>query len=234
MADHRTMPFAGCTKFSVRRCVLWVPLERQPWYPAGQLLSSSKIGPLLNQLLQAMVPMNVTNNVFIMDRDNSFYAGKGPLSAPAVTWHGYSPAYFQKNINIVNSTRGMFLLNPLSSTSLKVDSNLGTHHSFQPGSMVGRHTLCSKREANSWAANPRCEKAANVLVGFWRKFGQLSISGQRLVQFDRPAQRLYFDIWWWLCVYQNILWWWRLPKLLLSEFCGVADGRGSNVVTCPR
>lgn len=49
-------------------------------------------------------PMVVTDNVFVLDRQNDFYRAKGSLDNPAVTWHGYSPAIYQRNVHVVDTT----------------------------------------------------------------------------------------------------------------------------------
>ena len=49
-------------------------------------------------------PMIVRNNVFVLDRENQFYKRKGRLSNPAVTWHGHSPAFYEKNVHVINTT----------------------------------------------------------------------------------------------------------------------------------
>eukprot|EP00040_Diaphanoeca_grandis_P009685 m.49744 g.49744 ORF g.49744 m.49744 type:complete len:772 (+) comp21110_c0_seq1:179-2494(+) len=56
-------------------------------------------------VLQVMTnPMVVRNNVFILDRENAYYAMKDPRDSPAITWHGYSPAFYEKNVHLINTT----------------------------------------------------------------------------------------------------------------------------------
>lgn len=49
-------------------------------------------------------PMTIRNNVFVLDRENEFYRRKGSLSNPAVTWHGHSPAFYEKNVHVINAS----------------------------------------------------------------------------------------------------------------------------------
>ena len=63
----------------------------------------------------AAVPMRFTNNVFIAERDNSYYRKKGNhtrgghggpwgLGNAAITWNGYTPASFTRNVVVVDAT----------------------------------------------------------------------------------------------------------------------------------
>lgn len=61
------------------------------------------------------IPMQFDNNVLIAERDNAYYreggnhsrGGKtGPwgLGNPAITWNGYTPAHFRRNVVVVDAT----------------------------------------------------------------------------------------------------------------------------------
>ena len=53
-------------------------------------------------------PTRLINNVLIAERDNGYgqtkaQQGRGNTN-PAVTWSGYTPAHFERNVVVVNST----------------------------------------------------------------------------------------------------------------------------------
>jgi len=60
-------------------------------------------------------PMRFTNNVLIAERDNTYYRGNGNhsrggkagpwgLGNAAITWNGYTPAFFTRNVVVIDAT----------------------------------------------------------------------------------------------------------------------------------
>jgi hypothetical protein len=67
-------------------------------------------------------PTRIINNVFIANRDNSYYRTKSTTSEggathqpyglgnPTITWHGFTPAEFERNVIVVDATDGEWVL----------------------------------------------------------------------------------------------------------------------------